>query len=198
MLYYFGKFVVGPFAYLLFRPKVIGIKNLNRRGKVIYVCNHFSLADPVLLALVCPRIIRFMARANLFSSKIGNLFFKSMLVFPVESGTADRKSIKKAIDTLAKGQAFGIFPEGHRSATGELDALEKGAAFIALRCDAPIVPCYIDPNSIKRVKIRMAVGEPIIAKEVAARNKTVKPAEAVTDALTDSMLSLRELVEAMK
>ncbi|MDO4543852.1 MAG: lysophospholipid acyltransferase family protein [Clostridia bacterium] len=197
MLYYFGKIFCAPFAWLIFRPKVSGYKNLNRKGKVVYVCNHFSLGDPVLLAIVCPRIIKFMAKASLFKSKIGALFFKSMLVFPVEGKTADLKSIKKAMATLEKGQAFGIFPEGHRSPTGEMDVLEKGAAFIALRCDAPIVPVYIDPNSVKRVRIRMAVGEAIIPKEAAANNRTAKAAEAITNEIADAMITLREQVEQM-
>lgn len=197
MLYYFGKIFLAPFALLAFRPKIKGFKNLWRKGKVIYVCNHFSMADPILMAMAAPRVIRFMAKASLFKGKIGSLFFKSMLVFPVHGGTADRKAITKAMDTLKKNQAFGIFPEGHRSATGELDTLEKGTAFIALRSDAPIVPMYIDPNTLKKVRLKMAVGEAIMPKEAAEKNKTVKAVEAVTDAIADAFMTLRTQVELL-
>lgn len=197
MLYYFAKIVIAPFAFLLFRPIIKGYRNMCRAGKVIFVCNHFSMGDPVLISIVSPRIIRFMAKASLFKSKLGNLLFKSLMVFPVHGRTADLKSIRRAIDTLNRGQAFGIFPEGHRSATGELDKLEKGAAFISLRADAPIVPIYLDPLSIKRFRIRMAVGEAILPAEVARQNCTCKPAEAVTAAIHDAFITLRAQVDKL-
>ncbi|MDD3401359.1 MAG: lysophospholipid acyltransferase family protein [Eubacteriales bacterium] len=197
MLYYFGKFFIAPFIFIFFRPRIKGYKNMFRRGKVIYVCNHFSLADPLYIGIVAPRIIRFMAKASLFASKLGNLLFKSMMVFPVHGKTADLKSVRRAIDTLNKGQAFGIFPEGHRSPTGDMDHLEKGAAFIALRAKAPIVPMYIDPNTNKRVRLRMAVGEVIYPEEVATKNRSSKAVDAVTNAIHDAFITLRAQTEQL-
>lgn len=197
MLYYFGKIVLAPFALLFFRPKVVGFKHLCQRGKVIYVCNHFSMGDPIFASIVIPRIVRFLAKASLFGSRLGKLLFKSLLVYPVQSGTADRKAIKHALSVLDKGQAFGIFPEGHRSACRQLDKIEKGAAFIAVKSGAPIVPMFIDPNTLKRLRIRMAVGEPIYPEKQAQANAAAKPVEAVTDAILDAFVTLRATVEAM-
>lgn len=198
MLYYFGRYVLRPWMWLLMRPKVIGWKNLNRKGKVVYVCNHVSMADPIAIAIVAPRIVHFMAKESLFRSKIAQFFFKILLVFPVSHEGPDLRSIKKALKLLDKGKCFGIFPEGHRSALGgAMDRMQKGAAFIALRADAPIVPIYLSPDTFDRFRIRMAVGEAILPDEVRQRNTELKPVEAVTNAVTDALYRLRGQVEAM-
>lgn len=198
MLYYFGRYVLRPWMWLLMRPRVIGWKNLNRQGKVVYVCNHVSMADPIAIAVVAPRIVHFMAKESLFRSKLARFFFKILLVFPVSHGAADLRSIKKALKLLDKGKCFGIFPEGHRSALGgELDRMQKGAAFIALRADAPIVPIYLAPDTFTKFRIRMAVGEAIFPDEVRQKNTELKPVEAVTNAVTDALYRLRGQVEAI-
>ncbi len=198
MLYYFGKYVLAPLAWLLFRPKVAGWKHLNQKGKVVYVCNHASMADPIGIAIVCPRIVHFMAKESLFRSAIAKFFFKILLVFPVSHESADLRSIKKALKLLDKGKAFGIFPEGHRSALGDvMDRMQKGAAFIALRANAPIVPIYLDPHTFSRFRIRMAVGEPILPARVCVENTEMKPVEAVTNAVTDALYRLRGTCEAL-
>ena len=69
------------------------------------------MLDPVVIALVSPRIVHFMAKKELFKSKLLALFFKSAFVFPVDRGTADLKSLKNALKLLEKGKVFGIFPE---------------------------------------------------------------------------------------
>ena len=51
MLYWFGKIVVAPFFWLIFRPVIRNRDRLFSSGPVMYLCNHFSLADAVALAL---------------------------------------------------------------------------------------------------------------------------------------------------
>ena len=101
-----------------------------------------------------------MAKKELFVGP-GKLFFKSLLAFPVNRHTADIASLKRAMEVLNEGKAFGIFPEGKRSVTGELDDLEKGAAFIAFKSEAPVIPLYIDPESYAQTRVRIIVGEPV-------------------------------------
>ena len=51
MMYWFGKIIVAPFFWLIFRPVIHNWKGLRSQGPVMYLCNHFSLADAVALAL---------------------------------------------------------------------------------------------------------------------------------------------------
>lgn len=190
MLYLFGKLFLAPFAWLLLRPKVRGFRNLFVKGRAIVVSNHWSLGDPILIAIVAPRIIHFMAKQELFVSRIARFFFKSLFAFPVNRGQVDMASMKQAMAVLEKGKVFGIFPEGKRSATGELDELEKGAAFLALKCRAPIIPIWSDPNTYKRMRIRMCVGEPIYPEQL-VKERAGKPVEIVTEAIASQLAELR-------
>lgn len=193
MLYWFLKIVVVPFMLLLYRAQVTGLKRLYRKGPVIFVCNHFSLADPIVLSALCPRTVHFMAREQLFDKPLHNAFLRALYVFPAgQFGGARLGAIKKAMELLNKGKCFGIFPEGHRSASiTDLDEFERGAAFIALRSGVPIVPIYIDPMCWKRFKIRATVGElidPLAYKQA----KGSKPVDALTRRIHSELTALKE------
>ena len=147
MLYIFGCIILKPILWLYGRPKIHNASALKSKGKVIYVSNHVKMSDPVWIAAIVWRCIHFMAKSTLFSSKFMRAAFRLLLAFPVNQRTADTKSIKHACRLLEKGKAFGVFPEGHRSATGsDMDAFDKGCAFIALRADAPISKIMIVKN----------------------------------------------------
>ncbi|MBO4848722.1 MAG: 1-acyl-sn-glycerol-3-phosphate acyltransferase [Clostridia bacterium] len=155
-----------PLVWLFLRPKVYGNKKaLGTKGKVIFICNHINLLDPIAIALVSSRIVHFMAKKELFESRLGRLFFKLTYVFPVDRGTADLKSLKNALRLLDEGKAFGIFPEGRRMVADRMDEFELGTAFIAMRSGAPVVPIYIRNDSYGKKRVRMIVGEPIFASE---------------------------------
>lgn len=199
MLYWFGKIVVAPFFFLIFRPVIHNWKGLRSKGPVVYLCNHFSLADAVALAAISPRGIRFMALESLFAKPIANAFFRSLNMLPAgEEGGSRLGPVKRAIALLNDGYAFGIFPEGHRSPLyTEMDAFEKGAAFIALRANVPIIPVYMDPLSWKRMRLRVTVGERIVPETVKLECPGQKPVDALTDRIVDTLNTLREETEEM-
>ena len=196
MLYIFFKYLLTPFFWLFYRPRVKNLGRLFFRGRGILISNHFSLGDPIRLAMVAPRPVHFMAKQELFDTPLKHVLLSMMLAFPVYRKQADMLSLKQAMTVLEHNHIFGIFPEGRRSLTGELDSFEKGAAFLALRCNSPIIPVYADPNWKKRKQVRMVVGEPIdpnaIAKTYAGRG-----VDAVTDAIRDAMQELKNEMERM-
>ncbi len=195
MLYIFFKFLLIIPFFLIFRPRIQGFKRLFFTGKAVLVSNHTALKDPVMLAFIAPRIVHFMAKQELFVNPIVRFVLRwGFLTFPVNRKHADMVSLKQAMSVLDKGKVFGIFPEGRRSVTGELDAFEKGAAFLALRCNAPIIPVYADPKAPGKLRVRMIVGEPMDAKAIAAAYSG-KAVDAVTDALRDRMQMLKNELE---
>ncbi len=199
MLYWFGKIVVAPIFWLIFRPVIKNRDGLFSHGPVMYLCNHFSLADAVALAAISPRIIRFMALEKLFATPFTNAFFRSLYMVPAGEGGGSRLGpVKRAIALLNEGYAFGIFPEGHRSPVyTEMDTFEKGAAFIALRANVPIIPIYMDPLSWKRMRVHAVVGERIIPEEVKRDCPGQKPVDALTDRIVDTLNTLRQQTEEM-
>ena len=196
MIYIIGKILLSPILLLLLRPRVRGKRHLWHRGSAILVSNHWALTDPILIALVSPRIIHYMAKKELFENPIARfLLMKGLYAFPVNRKQADMTSLKQAMQVLEKGKVFGIFPEGRRSVTGELDELERGAAFLALRCKVPIIPVYSDPRTYRKLRINMIVGEPMAAAAIAAAHKG-KSVDVVTQAIADKLQQLRLQLEA--
>lgn len=190
MVYFIAKWLITPFALVLMRAKISGWRNLFRNGPMIIVSNHIVAMDPVLLGIVCPRTIRFMAKSELFQNRMIDFILRKLLLcFPVDREGMGLSSLKQAMFVLEKGKVFGIFPEGRRTVTGNLDVLEKGAAFLALRSGATVIPVWVDPKGAKRFKIHMRVGDPINAKEVADRYSG-KAVEVVTREITNSFIKL--------
>lgn len=196
MIYVLAKLILSPLVFLLMRPRVRGLRHLWRRGGAIVVSNHWALSDPILIALISPRIIHFVAKQELFHNPVARfLLMRGLYAFPVNRKQADMASLRQAMDVLQKGRVFGIFPEGRRSVTGELDELERGAAFLALRCKVPIIPIYSDPRTYRKLRINMIVGEPMDAQAIAATHKG-KPVDVVTQAIADKLQQLRLRLEA--
>ena len=195
MLYFFAL-LFSPLVWLVFRPKIYGNKKaLATKGKVIFVCNHISMADPVILALVSPRIIHFMAKKELFEKKLGRLVFKSLFVFPVDRGSADLKSIKNAIKLLEKGKAFGIFPEGRRMVADRMDEFELGTSLISMRSGAPVVPIYMANDSIRKLKVMMIVGDPIMPDETIAGASRRENEQMLTARIRNAMNAMQKELE---
>ena len=194
MLYVIFMILFRLIVKLIFRTTVYGNKqNLRLKGGVIFISNHRSLIDPVMLSVCIPRCVHFMAKKELFESKIGNWFFRSLLVFPVNRKTADFKSLRQALTLLEQGKAFGIFPEGRRAVADEMDDFEKGTAFIASKTDAPIVPIYISPASYEGTRrFRMIVGDRILVKDVKAELGDRRLVEALTARMQGDMQALEE------
>lgn len=196
MLYLLAKVLLSPFFLLLMRPRVRGLRHLWRRGGAIVVSNHWALSDPILIALISPRVVHFMAKQELFQNPAARfVLMRGLYAFPVNRKHADMASLKQAMAVLQKGKVFGIFPEGRRSVTGELDELERGVAFLALRCNVPILPVYSDPRTYRKLRVNMIVGEPMDAAAIAAAHKG-RSVDVVTQAIADKLQQLRLQLEA--
>lgn len=195
MLYIIAYIFFKWLLWLIYRPKVFGNKkNLRLKGGVIFIANHRALYDPLLLVVSSPRIIHFMAKKELFDNPVGRVFFKSLFVFPVNRKTADMKSIRQSLKLLRDGKAFGIFPEGRRSATDGMDEFEKGTAFIAAKSGAPIVPIYINPKKSRSGRSLLYVGDVILPGEIAEHCDRRMLNDAITNRMQNEMEKLSLLM----
>ena len=94
--------------------------------------------------------------------KILNWFFRKINGFPVDREKGDIGAVKTAIEILNSNRVMAMFPEGTRSKTGELGDFKRGAAVIALRANAPIVPVKIVGNYKLFSKMTLKIGQPIL------------------------------------
>lgn len=142
-LYGFAKGLVRLAFSAIYRIKVEGLGNIPPEGGVIICGNHFNARDPMIVGITMPRPVSYMAKQELFHNKLFAFVLNGMGVFPVKRGTPDRAALKRSIDVLQSGICFGIFPEGTRNKTGKLAKAEPGAAYLALKSGAPVIPVGI-------------------------------------------------------
>jgi 1-acyl-sn-glycerol-3-phosphate acyltransferase len=147
--------------------EVTGLEHLPRQGKLIIIGNHTSWMDPVLIGAFIPRRIVFMSKKENLSNAFNNFIVRSYGVFPVDRGNVDRSALQRMDEVLAAGGALGMFPEGHRNKTGELQRAKAGTALVAVRHTAPIVPISIvgayrgllgPYKKLQRPRVKMVIG----------------------------------------
>jgi 1-acyl-sn-glycerol-3-phosphate acyltransferase len=166
--FYWGLTHVVRFLLLtLTRWKAVGREHVPRSGPLIVVANHLSNADPGILAAgVLHRRIKFMAKIELFESKIGFLI-RLYGAFPVRRFEADVGALLTAERILKSGGVIGMFPEGHRSRDRLFARPHPGTAMIALRSGATVLPCALIGTDalpfglIRRPPMSVVVGKPI-------------------------------------
>ncbi|GAW52323.1 phospholipid/glycerol acyltransferase [Nocardioides sp. PD653] len=139
--------VVPPLAKAVWRPTVTGLQNVPRTGAVILASNHRSFADSLVIPIVAPRKVHFLAKSDYFrgggvKGTLQKAWFEGMGMLPVDrdDSKAAIASLDTALSVLARGGAFGIYPEGTRSRDGRLYRGRTGVAHLALTAGVPVVP----------------------------------------------------------
>ena len=147
MLYEVAHAVIPPVAKLVWRPRVEGVENIPASGPVIVASNHLSFADSMVLPIVVPRKVVFLAKEDYFTGTgvrgaLMRGWFEGLGMVPVDRDDTKSAlaSLDIALEVLGRGEAFGIYPEGARSRDGRLYRGRTGVAHLALTSGAPIVP----------------------------------------------------------
>lgn len=123
--------------------KIRGTENMPKSGGVLIVANHLHNADPLVIAVACPRSLHYMAKRELFDVPVLGRMLRYGGSFPIDRGHPDRWAIRRSEETLRQGIVLGMFPEGTRSTTGSMKKALAGAGLIGLRGNAPIVPVAV-------------------------------------------------------
>lgn len=181
---------------LIFNSWVIeGAENVPASGPAVLAANHISVWDPIVMGCSVKRTLHYMAKEELFKLPILKWLLPRLECFPVKRGKADRNAMRLAAACLEKGEILGLFPEGSRSKTGEIQAFLPGTALFALRSKAPIVPVALMgtksafPSSI-RGKFRVKIGQPLCFPELYEGKIGEKELEEVTAKVRENILKL--------
>ena len=156
---------------------VTGVENLPDTGGAVIAINHTGYFDFTFAGLPAflqgrGRKVRFMAKREVFDSKVSGPIMRSLRHIPVDrdSGAA---SFAEACQRLKEGELVGVYPEATISRSFEIKDFKSGAARMAIAADVPIVPHVVwgaqrvwtkgHPRKMLRPKvpISVAVGEPI-------------------------------------
>jgi 1-acyl-sn-glycerol-3-phosphate acyltransferase len=188
MLYRFCRLLLRIIYGLLYRLKTRGIENIPAAGPVILCSNHKSLQDPLTLGIWVPRMVHYMAKAELFKVPLLGPLIRGLGAFPVKRGGVSKEAIRTAISLLQEGKVMGIFPEGTRNQT--LGMGKRGAVTMAIRARAIVVPVALI-GEYRIFRSMLAVyGAPIDMRPFADTG-TAESAEEATELI---MSKIREML----
>lgn len=139
------RFAVRAAARALFHLSVVGSERLPRTGSAVLVSNHVSWLDPIILPLVLPRRPVFLAMQELWRMPGIRLAMRAWGKFaiPVNRETVDAAALRGGLRALKNGAFLIVFPEGGISPDGRVRPFHRGAALLAARAGAPLIPIAI-------------------------------------------------------
>jgi 1-acyl-sn-glycerol-3-phosphate acyltransferase len=120
-----------------------GRRCIPRRGPVLIIANHQSFFDPIALSLASPRPLLFLARKTLFDPPWFGWLLRSLGGVPMDQEGVAKEGLKAILHHLQAGEAVVIFPEGTRTADGELSPVKPGIQLLIKRTQPLIVPMGI-------------------------------------------------------
>lgn len=198
-----GCVVAGWFVALVGGGRIEGLEHVPREGTFILVANHCSQADPPILGWATGhqigRVVHFMAKEEMQRWPVIGWLADRSGVFFVRRGEGDRASQRTALEILANGEPIGIFPEGTRSRDGRMREARPGAALLAIRSGAPIIPVGIAgthrmfPGHSKvphRTRVTFRIGRPFTLGHQPAGRLDRAALAAGTQRITDEIAAL--------
>jgi len=136
--------ICGIVHQMFFRGDVAGLENLPREGGYIVAANHASHLDPPIVGQFLTRQVSFFARKTLWKPGIAAWWLDAVGTIPVDrDGGTSLDAIKRVLAALAGGKVVIVFPEGTRSATGELQPPKAGVGLLACKARVPVVPARV-------------------------------------------------------
>ncbi len=187
-------------VFATMRTTISGLENFPNHGPAIIVFNHLGDPDAVLLLATLPfTTIEGIGKVELYDHWLVGPLFRAYGIIWVHRGQPDRKAIRAALDGLAEGRMVTIAPEGRQSVIGGLEEGNEGAAFLALKSGAPIIPIGITGTEHKhiygylkrwrRAPVTLSVGKPFFLQEhlQGDRHKTMRDG---TQQIMQSLASL--------
>jgi 1-acyl-sn-glycerol-3-phosphate acyltransferase len=192
-LYRALRTVVAPALRAVWGARAVGARL--PQGAIVVVSNHDSLLDPFLLGAALERPLRFVAKEELWASRVVGGVLDRLGGIPVRRGRGDLGAMAAAALALADGDAVAIFPQGTVLGSGARPWL-RGAARLAIGTGAPIVPVRIlgaeralrpGTRLPRRARVRVVVGEPI----------RVEPAKPTIASARDLTATVRATIESL-
>lgn len=139
------RLVIARLFAFRYRLRVSGMESIPREGGVLLLGNHISWIDWAIVAMACPRPVRFVMARSIYERWYLRWFLDFVGVIPIAPGAA-QESLHEISARLAAGEVVCLFPEGAISRHGQLNEFKRGyerAAEAAADSDAVIVPFYL-------------------------------------------------------
>lgn len=175
------------------------MSNTPSSGPVLVIANHTSNLDPLLVGLAVPRWVRFLSKEEIFHWPVVGELARLFRVIPINRDKTDHRALRTSFEVLKNGGVLCLFPEGTRARSGQLQRGQPGAALIAARTGATILPLGIvggresllgKPVPLLGRKISVRIGKPFRLPAVAGKLDR-EMAQALAD---EMMMKIAELL----
>ena len=151
------RFLLWCATHSFYRIRIVGRDHIPDKGGALFVCNHVSWMDALLLIASTDRPVRFLMFKDIYEQAWMKPFARVLGVIPVSSEQRPRElihSLQTASDAIRNGEVVCIFAEGQITRIGQLLPFRRGMERIMKDVDAPIVPVALDgvlgsPSSFK-------------------------------------------------
>jgi len=190
--YWIALWACRVFCVLFFRVCVYGRENVPDEGAFVLVCNHQSFLDPLFCGTPLRRQLVFLARADLWKSRVLGWMISSVGTIPAKRSEADLPAMRNIISKLKEGEGICLFPEATRTKDGKIAPFKHGFSLLCRRGEAAVVPVVIDgafecwPRYRKVFlfagRIVVSYGEVITAEQVKDMNN-----RELTEVLTNTL-----------
>ncbi|MGW7533647.1 lysophospholipid acyltransferase family protein [Amycolatopsis sp. NPDC054798] len=185
------------------RLRVTGAEHVPARGGAVLACTHVSYLDFIYCGLgarPAKRLVRFMAKQEIFSNPVAGPLMRGMHHIPVDRA-AGQASYDEAVARLRAGEVVGVFPEATISRSFTVKDIKTGAVRMAAEAGVPVIPMALwgtqrlwtkgRPKDLTRrhVPISVVIGEPM-------RPGPDDSCEALTTDLRARMSELLEKAQA--
>ena len=203
MVYRLLKVVLAGLFTVVYRPRVTGLEHVPAQGPVILASNHLSFVDSMVIPMLVPRRVAFLAKSDYFTGTgvkgmLSRWWFGGLGMIPVDrdDSRAAQASLDAALAVLSSGGVFGIYPEGTRSRDGKLYRGRTGVAWLAMTSGAPVVPVGlagterlqpVGSRLPRLAKVEMHVGAPISPEGRAEGVPVGRARRELTDEIMDAI-----------
>jgi acyl-[acyl-carrier-protein]-phospholipid O-acyltransferase/long-chain-fatty-acid--[acyl-carrier-protein] ligase len=141
------RFILWVATHTIYRIKVLGRDNIPERGGALFICNHLSHVDALLLMSSTDRKVRFLMHKSIYEKPAMKPFARILGVIPIASEQRPREmiqSLREATEAIKRGEVVCIFPEGQITRIGFMLPFQRGFERIMKDTDAPIIPIALD------------------------------------------------------
>lgn len=168
------------------------LKKYNNQPLII-VGNHYSIWDVIHTALLTDGAVHYVAKKDLWNSRIGRKFVNWAQCIPVNRDGNDIQAVKTCLKCLKNGEMIVIFPEGTRNKSYDsFLPFKSGAASFAIKTRTPILP-VIQVEKIRPFhRVDVIYGEPIELTKYYGKKLSSEELAEIDKWLSDVMFNMRQ------
>lgn len=164
------------------KAEVIGKENLDRAKPHVFMANHQSDFDILIILAYIPCQFRWLVKKDLFNIPVFGAAMKGAGYISIDRQNRENamQSMDEAALRIRNGKSIMTFPEGTRSRDGEIKAFKHGAFYLAIKSGAPIIPVTIIGSSqimpkrslrVRPGRVKLIIDKPIDVKKYGVEDR---------------------------